>query len=79
MKALAVVVLAIGLAGCLNPRGTGEVFMSDAEIDAKDHGVCASFGVARGSPGYADCRLRLRSDRAQQDSNRRLAARLMAR
>ncbi len=76
MRLIAVAVVAMGLAGCLQPRGTGEVFMSEAEIDAKDDGVCRSFGIARGTPGYADCRLRLRSDRAAQDSSRRLAARL---
>lgn len=76
MKALAVVVMAVGLAGCLAgpPRGQGEYRLTDAEIEAKDHGICIGIGLSRGSPAYADCRLRLitnRSAEATANRNRR--------
>lgn len=73
MKALAVVsVLALALIGCTHPRGRGELGMTLEQLDAKDDSVCGSFGLRRGQPGYADCRLRLRSDRSTQDSARRI-------
>lgn len=71
MRAVLVVLVGMGLAGC-QTRGHGEVFMSDAEIEAKDHGVCSQFGAVRGTQPYVDCRLRLRSDRNVSDAMRRL-------
>lgn len=73
MRLVLVIVAGLGMAGC-QTRGHGEVFMSDAEIEAKDHGVCTSLGAARGSQVYIDCRLRLRSDRNLSDSSRRASA-----
>lgn len=71
MKTLLLIAMAVGLAGC-QTRGHGEVFMSDQEIEAKDHGVCTQFGAARGTQPYVDCRLRLRSDRNISDATRRM-------
>lgn len=60
-------VCALVLAGCqTSPRGHGEQFMSDAEIEAKDDGTCRSLGAAPGTPIYIDCRLRLRSTRSAE-------------
>jgi hypothetical protein len=73
MKLFVLVAAGLALAGC-QTRGHGEVFMSDVEIEAKDHGVCTSLGAARGSQVYVDCRLRLRSDRNFSDSSRRASA-----
>lgn len=58
------------LAGCA-VRGTGEQFLSNDEIEAKDHNICTSLGAVRGSQPYIDCRLRLRSDRSAEDRMRR--------
>jgi len=71
MKLFVLVAAGLALAGC-QTRGHGEVFMSDAEIEAKDHGTCAQFGAVRGTQPYVDCRLRLRSDRNVSDAMRRL-------
>jgi hypothetical protein len=71
MNKLLIMGLALGMAGC-QTRGHGEVFMSDAEIEAKDHGVCTQFGAQRGTQVYVDCRLRLRSDRNISDAARRM-------
>ncbi len=62
--------LALALSGCV--RGTGERFMSDAEIEAKDDAVCSELGAVKGTQVYVDCRLRLRSDRSNQDQSRRM-------
>ena len=74
MKYVAIALVGLGLAGCQAVRGTGERWMSDQEIEAKDHGVCDSLGAKRGTQVYVDCRLRLRSDRSSSDSGRRLRA-----
>ena len=68
MKALVTTALALGLAGCLAgpPRGQGERGMTEAEIEAKDHGICTGIGLNRGSPAYADCRLRLITNRSTE-------------
>ncbi len=71
MKAFITIGLVIALAACVPVRGTNERWMSDAEIVAKDEATCASFGAAKGSQPYIDCRLRLRSDRSAEDSRRR--------
>lgn len=63
----------LALAGCQQVRGTGERWMSDGEIEAKDNGVCQSFGAQRGTQAYVDCRLRLRSDRSAEDRLRRFS------
>lgn len=76
MRLILAALVAIGMAGCVQVRGTGERFMSDAEVEAKDHGTCQSFGAAKGSQAYVDCRLRLRSDRSAEDRSRRLRAAL---
>lgn len=71
MKTL-IVLIGVGLvAACVPVRGTNERWMSDAEIEAKDHGICAGFGAQKGSQPYMDCRLRLRSDRSAEDRTRR--------
>lgn len=76
MKLAAVAVLGLALAGCQAVRGTDERGMTDAEIEAKDDAVCLSFGAAKGTQVYVDCRLRLRSTRSSEDSGRRLRAAL---
>ena len=73
MKSLIALGLATALAGCQQVRGTGERWMSDAEIEAKDNGVCQSLGAVRGTQSYVDCRLRLRSDRSAEDRLRRFS------
>jgi hypothetical protein len=72
-------ILAIGgalfasvLSACVPVRGTGERWMNDQEVEAKDHTTCESFGAVRGSQPYLDCRLRLRSDRSSEDRSRRM-------
>jgi hypothetical protein len=61
---MALLSAAIVLTGCSNPvGGTGERGMSDEEIEAKEDGVCRSFGLQRGTTAYTDCRLKLRTDR----------------
>ncbi len=72
MKLVIAIVGGLMLAGCVQVRGTGERGMTDAEIEAKDDGVCRSFGAVKGTQAYIDCRLRLRSTRSSEDSGRRL-------
>jgi hypothetical protein len=71
MRTLVVVIITVGMAGCIPVRGTNERWLSDAEIVAKDEAICTSLGAARGTQSYIDCRLRLRSDRSAEDSRRR--------
>jgi hypothetical protein len=71
VKVLLVVLAALTLGAC-GVRGTGERFLSDQDIEAKDDSTCADLGAAKGSQVYVDCRLRLRSDRSQQDQSRRM-------
>jgi len=71
MKMLLVVAACVGLAGCVQVRGTGEQWMSSEEVEKKDDTTCLSFGAAKGSQSYVDCRLRLRSDRSAEDRLRR--------
>jgi hypothetical protein len=65
-----IAVLAAALGGCM-PRGTGEMFMSDRDIEVKGDGIFRSFGAVPGTQAYVDCRLRLHSDRSLQDTARR--------
>lgn len=74
MKALILLGLGAVLTACVPIRGTGERWMSDAEIEAKDDGICQGFGAAKGTQPYMDCRLRLRSDRSAEDRARRWSA-----
>jgi hypothetical protein len=71
MRMLVVVMVTVGMAGCMPVRGTNERWLSDAEITAKDEAICTSLGAVRGTQSYIDCRLRLRSDRSAEDSRRR--------
>lgn len=73
MKTVILLGVAVALAGCQQVRGTGERGMSDAEIEAKDDNICSSFGAAKGTQIYVDCRLRLRSDRSAEDRTRRFS------
>lgn len=50
--------------------------MSNEEVEKKDETTCQSFGAAKGTQAYVDCRLRLRSDRSAEDRSRRLSASL---
>lgn len=52
-------------------RGTGEAFMTQQEMEAKDDSICKSLGASSGTTVYVDCRLRLRTDRSTQDTLRR--------
>lgn len=76
MKKVIRIALVFALAGsvsaCVPVRGTGERWMSDDEIEAKDDSACQSFGAVRGSGAYVECRLRLRSERGADDRARRL-------
>lgn len=71
MKIGLVVLTAVILAGC-GVRGTGERFLSDEDIEAKDERTCAELGAVKGTQVYVDCRLRLRSNRSQEDQSRRM-------
>lgn len=71
MKIVLVVLAGLMLTAC-GVRGTGERFMSDQDIEAKDERTCAELGAAKGTQGYIDCRLRLRSNRSQEDQSRRM-------
>lgn len=72
---LVAVVFGLVLAGCqTSPRGQGEQFMSDAEIEAKDDGTCRSLGAPPGTPIYIDCRLRLRSNRSAEHQSADMGA-----
>lgn len=72
-------ILALGamLAGCMTARGPGERFMSDADIDGKDHATCTQLGAARGTSVYVDCRLRLKQSRSSEDSARRIGGAIL--
>lgn len=77
MRILAIVALSVLLAGCAaRVRGTGEAYLSDQEIEAKDDATCKGFGAQPGTQIYIDCRLRLRSTRSSEDGGRRLRAAL---
>ena len=73
MKRIVVVsiIAAAGLAGCMPVRGTGEAFMSENEIQAKDDATCRGYGAMPGSQPYVACRLSLRSNRSHEDTARR--------
>lgn len=73
MKLVGAVLVVVALGACTSVRGTSERGMSDAEIEAKDDGVCRGFGAVKGSQAYIDCRLRLRSDRSAEDRIRRFS------
>ena len=74
MKAIWVAVpVALALGGGLPVRGTGEAFMSEDAINAKDEATCRTLGATPGTPTFIDCRLRLRSDRSNQDTARRFS------
>jgi hypothetical protein len=61
---LTAVVAAFSLAGCQTTQpGQGELFLSSAEIAAKDDAICQSYGARPGSPEYINCR-------GQQDQRR---------
>ena len=62
--------LCLALLGC-GVRGTGEAFMTQQEMEAKDDGICKSLGASPRTTVYVDCRLRLRTDRSTQDTLRR--------
>ena len=63
-RLMALLSAAIVSTGCSNlVPGTGGPSMSDEEIEAKDDGVCRSFGLQPGTTAYADCRLKQRMDR----------------
>jgi hypothetical protein len=66
-----VVLAALTLTAC-GVRGTGERFLSDEDIEAKDDRTCAELGAVKGTQVYIDCRLRLRSSRSQEDQSRRM-------
>ena len=49
---------ALMLAGCSGDRtGRGELFMSKAEIEAKDDATCRRYGAKPGEPVYVQCRV----------------------
>ncbi|KAA0122176.1 hypothetical protein CIW48_19455 [Methylobacterium sp. P1-11] len=39
-----------------NRPGRGELFMSDAEVTAKDDAICRGYGAQPGAPEYIQCR-----------------------
>jgi hypothetical protein len=41
---------------------------------AQDNDQCLSYGVAKGSPAYVECRMRLDSNRAQVKASERFAS-----
>ncbi|AYO84205.1 hypothetical protein [Methylobacterium brachiatum] len=46
-----------------NRPGRGELFMSDADIAAKDEAICRGYGAEPGTPEFVQCR-------AMQDQRR---------
>lgn len=71
-RVLAIALLALLMACAPRVRGTGEAFLNEAEVEAKDDGDCRRLGAAPGTSVYVDCRLRLRQNRSSEDSSRRL-------
>ncbi len=62
---------ALLLAACnTGPRGHGELFMSDAQIKAKDDAECRSYGAIPGSNAYVACRMNLQNSRTAQQNAR---------
>ncbi len=50
--------MALALAGCNSAQpGRGELFMSGAEVDAKDDALCRSYGAKPGTDVYVQCRM----------------------
>lgn len=50
--------LSAALAACnsANRPGRGELFLSDAEVTAKDDAICRGYGAQPGTPEYIQCR-----------------------
>ncbi len=55
--------LLLGLANCASP----------AEIAARQDATCQSYGLVPGSPGYAECRMRLAQMQHEDNMQRRAA------
>jgi hypothetical protein len=54
-------VIALGLSACVALGGC----VSQQELAARDDATCNSYGLQYGSPGYADCRMRIAENRQQ--------------
>jgi hypothetical protein len=69
MRGIAVFTLALVLSGCAGSQpGRGEMFSSQAEIEAKDDAICRQYGAKPGEPVYIQCRV---SQDERRDAYRR--------
>jgi hypothetical protein len=59
MRGFGVLAMALSLSGCAggNQPGRGEVFLSKAEVEAKDDATCRGYGAKPGEPVYIQCRV----------------------
>jgi hypothetical protein len=58
MRGFGVLMLALALSGCMTDQpGRGEVFLSKAEVEAKDDATCRGYGAKPGEPVYIQCRV----------------------
>lgn len=60
---LAVFILVLPLAACVNPA---EQQAMAAQLEAADNSECVRLGFPQGTPDYGDCRLRLREMRLKE-------------
>jgi len=56
MKKIAVVALVVGLVGCQDTPGRGELLTSSNAATSKDDAVCRSYGAQQGTDVYIQCR-----------------------
>lgn len=70
MRAFLGLALAMVLSGCAggSQPGRGEMFSSQAEIEAKDDAICRQYGAKPGEPVYIQCRV---SQDQRRDAYRR--------
>jgi hypothetical protein len=62
MKAAALLLCAVLLSACLSAKERAE------RLAADDDAQCKSYGLAFGTPAYADCRLRLHEGRQRAEA-----------
>ena len=70
--------LAIGfsfcLAGCQSPAEiAAEAAAREAEVTASDNRTCTGYGFTFGTPAFAECRMKVASDREANETARRIA------
>ncbi|KQS79889.1 MULTISPECIES: hypothetical protein [Methylobacterium] len=53
---LAIAATALTACNAANRPGRGELFMSEADVAAKDDAICRGYGAEPGTPEYVQCR-----------------------